>query len=280
MMTKTGQALIDEVNNYVLAPGAVAFWWLGQLGYVVKVGGLLLYLDAFLMPRANRNVAPLLAPAEVTNADWVFGTHDHIDHIDPVAFPGIAAASPQARFVCPHAVVQRVHDLGIDGSRIIAMDEGTLYADPEQHIRIEAVAAAHEFLDYDSQMGYPYLSYIIQIGSVTILHTGDTTVYEGYLTKLKRWKFDLVFLPINGRDAVRLRNNTIGNMTYQEAVDLVGALKPRLAVPGHYEMFSHNGENPQLFADYMDVKYPGQRYWIGEHGQAVVLEPRDPETER
>ncbi|MHB9034696.1 MAG: MBL fold metallo-hydrolase, partial [Anaerolineae bacterium] len=109
------------------------------------------------------------------------------------------------------------------------------------------------------------------VGDITILHTGDTCVYEGYLTKLRRWQFDLVFVPINGRDAVRLRSNCIGNMTYQEAVDLVGALKPRLAVPGHYEMFSNNSENPQLFADYLEVKYPGQAYWIGDHGQAVTL---------
>jgi len=36
---------------------------------------------------------------QIRHADWVFGSHDHDDHIDPVAITGIAAASPQARFV-------------------------------------------------------------------------------------------------------------------------------------------------------------------------------------
>lgn len=273
-MSKTGHALIEEINAIQLPPGVVVFWWLGQLGYALKVGEVVFYLDAFLMPMPERNVAPILAPEQVTNASWVLGSHDHSDHIDPVAFPGIARASVKARFVCPRTAVHRVRALGVPGERIVPMDEGFLFEDSAQHVRIEAIAAAHEFLDHDPELGYPYLSYIIQVGGVTILHTGDTTIYEGMLTKLRRWRFDLVFLPINGRDAVRLRSNCIGNMTYQEAVDLVGALQPRLAVPGHYEMFSHNSENPRLFADYLEVKYPGQRYWIGEHGQAVILAAR------
>ncbi|MHB9034123.1 MAG: MBL fold metallo-hydrolase, partial [Anaerolineae bacterium] len=149
----SGLALIEEINACQVAPGSVTFWWLGQLGYAVKVANLVLYLDAFLEPMKRRQVPPLLEPAQVTNANWVFGTHDHGDHIDPVAFPGIALASPQARFVCPRSAVPRVRALGIDGSRILAMDEGLVYDDPAQHLRIEAVAAAHEFLDYSPETG-------------------------------------------------------------------------------------------------------------------------------
>jgi len=80
-----------------------------------------------------------------------------------------------------------------------------------------------------------------------------------------------MFVPINGRDAVRLSSNTIGNMTYQEAVDLAGALQARLVVPAHYGMFAHNSEDPQLFADYLTVKYPDRHCWIGEPGEAVRI---------
>ncbi len=268
---KTGKALIADVNGLDLAEGAVAFWWLGQLSYIVKVAGKVLYFDPFLMPHAGRNVPPLVAPEEVTHADWVLGSHDHLDHIDPVAVPGIAAASPQARFVCSRVASAHVRELGVPEGRIVALDDGLTHE--EDGVRITAVAAAHEFLDRDPELGYPYLCYVVEAGGVTILHTGDTVWYEGLLAKLSRWRFDLAFLPINGRDAERYARNCIGNMTYQEAVDLAGALRPRLTVPGHYEMFSNNSEDPQLFAAYMDVKYPGLRYWIGEHGEAVVLQP-------
>ncbi len=60
-------------------------------------------------------------------------------------------------------------------------------------------------------------------------------------------------------------------MTAQEAVDLVGTFRPRLAVPGHYEMFTANPGDPQLFADYLDAKYPGIPWWYGEHFTRVDL---------
>ena len=86
-------------------------------------------------------------------------------------------------------------------------------------------------------------------------------------SSLKRWKYDLAFLPINGRDAVRLKRGCIGNMTYQEAADLAGAIEPKLTVPGHFEMFEGNSVNPQPSIDYMAVKYPDQRCMIPRHGE-------------
>jgi L-ascorbate metabolism protein UlaG (beta-lactamase superfamily) len=136
-------------------------------------------------------------------------------------------------------------------------------------VKITAIAAAHEFLDKDPETGsYPYLGYIVEANGCIMYHSGDTCIYEGMQTKLSRFgTFDVMFFPINGRDARRYLANCIGNMTYQEAVDLAGFLKPRLAVPGHYEMFDFNSEDPTLFADYISAKYPDVKYWIGGHGE-------------
>jgi L-ascorbate metabolism protein UlaG (beta-lactamase superfamily) len=88
---------------------------------------------------------------------------------------------------------------------------------------------------------------------------------------LRAWKLDLAFLPINGRDARRLKANCIGNMTYQEAADLAGALKPRVVVPAHYDMFEFNSANPDDFVEYVHVKYPRQRLVAPRHGERVLL---------
>ena len=269
---KTGKALIDDINNLSLPQGGVAFWWLGQLSYVVKVAGQVLYFDPFLAPMPRRLVPPLVAPEQVTHADWVFGSHDHGDHIDPVAIPGIAAASPQARFVCSRVARKKLLRLGGPEARIVALDEGLTYE--QGGVRVSPIAAEHEFFDRDPELGYPYLCYVVEADGVTLLHTGDTLRYDGMVAKLSKWRFDVIFVPINGRDAARYARNCIGNMTYQEAVDLAGALRPRLTVPGHYEMFEGNTENVQLFADYMRVKFPDLAFWVGEHGEAVVLPPR------
>jgi L-ascorbate 6-phosphate lactonase len=263
----THEKLLAEIDACRPAAGTAAFWWLGQMGYVVKAGGRTLYFDPYLAHRPTRQVAPLLDADTVSDADLVFGTHDHSDHIDPVAIKGIAGASPQGRFVCSRVARRKVLSLGVQDDRIIALDEGIVHE--ENGLRISAIAAEHEFFDRDPELGYPHLCYIVELGGVTILHMGDTLRYDGMVVKLSHWRFDVVFLPINGRDAERYARNCLGNMTFQEAVDLAGVLQPRLTVPGHYDMFANNSQDPAAFAGYMRLKFPDLAFWIGKHGEMV-----------
>lgn len=160
-------------------------------------------------------------------------------------------------------------ELDIDLERFVGLDDNlTVF---ERDLKISGIAAAHEFLDRDEISGcYPYLGFIVEGNNCTIYHSGDTCIYEGMKTKLHKFdKLDVMFIPINGRDGKRYAIDLIGNMTYQEAVDLAGELRPGLVVPAHYEMFDLNSENPKNFAEYLEIKYPGVQYWIGEHGERV-----------
>jgi L-ascorbate 6-phosphate lactonase len=269
---ETGFELVKDINQCVVEEGRLAYWWLGQLGYVVKLGEVVIYIDAFLSDMTGRNIPPLLKPEEVTNADFIFGSHDHADHIDRGVWHQLSLSSPKAKFVVPKLLIAELSkDLDIPEERFIGMDDGISIV--EKGLKITGIAAAHEFLDQDPESGsYPYLGYIVEGNDCVLYHSGDTCIYEGMYSKLRKWnRFDVIFVPINGRDAKRLANNCIGNMTYQEAVDLTGSMNPRLAVPGHYDMFSTNSEDPKLFADYMKVKYPGINCWIGEHGERVIV---------
>ncbi len=268
---KTGSALIQDINSCILPKGTMAFWWLGQLGYAVKLGETVIYLDAFLSEMKGRNIPPLLKPEEVTNADYIFGSHDHIDHIDRGVWYQLSISSPKAKFIVPKLLIKKLsRELNIPEDRFIGLDDGV--SEITSTLKISAIAAAHEFLDQDPDTGsFPYLSYIIEGNDCNIYHSGDTCIYEGMLSKLKKWdKFHVAFVPINGRDAKRYRTNIIGNMTYQEAADLAGSLKPKLTVPGHYEMFNDT-QDPALFVDYLDAKYPGLQCWVGEHGEKVTV---------
>lgn len=269
---KSGLELIQSIDKCTLEKGNMAFWWLGQLGYAVKLGEVVIYIDAYLAENPKRTVAPLLRPEEITNADFIFGSHDHSDHIDRKVWHQLSLSSPKARFVVPKLFIKALSkDLDIPEDRFLGLDDGLSVS--EKGIKITGIAAAHEFLDRDTESGnYPYLGFVIEGNDCVLYHSGDTCIYEGLQSKLRNWeRLDVMFIPINGRDAERLRRNCIGNMTYQEAVDIAGTIKPGLVVPGHYEMFTLNSENPQLFADYADVKYPGLKYWIGEHGEKVSV---------
>jgi L-ascorbate 6-phosphate lactonase len=268
----TGEALIDDINSTELAKGHMAFWWIGQIGFIYKLAGRVIYIDAYLVDSVSRMRSPVLSGEQVTNADIVMGTHDHTDHIDHEAWKAIAKASPGAVFVCPAMHVQRLADeLGIPPSQFCGIEDGEVKV--VKGIAIRGIADAHELLDQDPATGaFPYMGYILQADGVSFYHAGDTCKYEGLETKLKSYGTqDVIFVPINGRDSYRYTHNCIGNMTFQEAVDLTGAIRPRSAVPAHYEMHAINMENPQKYEHYLKAKYPGIPCWIGAYGEKVIV---------
>lgn len=269
---QSGRTLVEDINNAHVPVGQCYFWWLGQHSFVAKLGQSVCYLDPYLTPNSSRQVPPLLRPEDLANATVVLGTHDHSDHIDRPAWPAIAAAAPKATFIVPKLLQQQVtRELKLSPDRVLGVDQDITVQVGD--VSITAIPAAHELLDTDPATGlHPYLGYIIEGNGFRLYHAGDTCIYEGMQGLLRRWKLDLAFLPINGRDAKRLKVNCIGNMTYQEAVDLAGAIKPGLTVPAHFEMFAMNSENPQLFLDYMTVKYPALRTLIPTHGERTVVQ--------
>ncbi len=264
---KKSTELLNEIAN----TAEDAFWWLGQLGYAVKLDGKVIYIDPFLADHAKRSVPALVQPEELTDADYVVGTHYHTDHIHLETWKRIAAANSDVKFILPDALLdlpEFQEMLPLD--RCIGLDDETSFT--ENGITFTGIAAAHEFLDTNDMGQNLYLGYVIKGQLHSLYHSGDCCIYEGLQTKLSAYTpLNVMFLPINGRDAERYKRNCIGNMTFQEAVDLAGALMPSLAVPGHYEMFPGNTEDPQLFADYLEAKYPGVNYWIGEHGTRVLI---------
>lgn len=257
--------LIKEIREYNRED--IACWWLGQMGFVFKLGNKTLYIDAFLTNLDGRNIEPLIKPEEV-EADYILGTHDHIDHIDRPAWREIVKYNDRVKFIVPGLFRDSiVEDLGIDPDRVIAANEGDTIVLGD--ISVSSVASAHEFLDQDEETKqYPYLGYIIEYNNFKIYHSGDTCLYPGLIEKLKRFeKLDIAILPINGRDGTRYRANCIGNLTFQEAVDLAGYIKPEYLIPAHYEMFDFNSEDVNKFTDYLEAKYPSQKYVICKHGK-------------
>jgi len=264
----SGAELIAAVNTALVPHGSGRFWWLGQHSFIVKLGETRIYIDPYLDPNPARLTPPLFSPDGVTNADLVLCTHDHIDHIDPFAIPGIAQASPNAVFVAPRPHRQRMLDLGVPEERLRLLNAGEALT--FRDLTVTAIKAKHEFFD-EGPDGFPFLGFVVSGNGVHCYHSGDTVIYEGLLTSLSRWRLDTALLPINGRDAVRLKSGCIGNMTYQEAVDLAGELKVGLAVPTHWDMFAMNSEDPQKFVDYLEVKFPSIPAWVGRAGDGTTF---------
>ena len=241
--------LIEAINSQRVEPGNIYIWWLGQEGYVCKTSELIFYIDPYISTYVERltlgtssehirMTPPPMAPEDVSHADVVICTHDHMDHIDPGGIPIIAQQSPQAQFVVPQSAAETLRGFNITEDCIHTLKgNDSLCLDGMQ---IHAIPAKHEEFEYDATNGYPFLSYVIKTADLSIFHAGDTIPYEGQVEKVRSHNIDLALLPINGRNDFIHSKGIVGNFSCAEAVEFALSIGATLTVPMHYDMFDIN----------------------------------------
>src|SRR3546814_8031912 len=125
---------------------------LGQSGCRLGFQGGTVYLDPYLSNSVQELDAPDLArllpipcrPEQITDADWVLITHEHIDHCDPHTLPQLAAASHTARFMGPAPVLQLLAQWGVHGDRLhLPTEQGSALAGG---LAIHAAPSAHPLI--------------------------------------------------------------------------------------------------------------------------------------
>jgi L-ascorbate 6-phosphate lactonase len=180
------------------------------------MGELTLYIDPYLEESPERQISPLLAANDIKDADYVFGSHGHSDHLDRIAWSAIHSNSRRTKFVVPKLLVLSLSkELSIPLENIVGMDDGVVYEDGR--IKVTGIASAHELLSPEPRTGlHPSLGFIIERDGCKIYHSGDTCKYDGLEKRLVEvGNIDVMFIPINGRDARRYRAGCIGNMDFR-----------------------------------------------------------------
>ncbi len=251
----SGSNLLEEIRATHPFPGAIAVWWLGQSGYLIKSSETTLLIDPYLSerltakyqhsdrPHIRMTRAPIRG-AELLDIDHVLASHKHSDHLDPGTMIGLLEASPQARLILPRSLHLHAESLGIQANRRVGLAAGETFR--ATGVSIRAVPSAHEGLDTDEAGCHLYLGFVIEIAGLGLYHSGDTLAYDGLTEAIGPEPVDVMFLPINGRDPSR---GVPGNMTAAEAVDLANGVGPRFLVPHHYDMFTFNTIPVEVFEE-------------------------------
>ena len=251
-------------------------WWLGQSGFLVQWRGRHLLQDPYLSDSLTkkyagtdkqhiRMTARAVNPLQLDFIDLVTSSHNHTDHLDGETLRPLLQANPKLRIVIPEANREFVAErLSVDPQLPLGLRDGESMTVGE--FRMTAVPAAHE------QVGPEYLGYVVQFGSWTVYHSGDTLLYEGMADRLKKFPIDVALLPINGRTPER---RVAGNLSAREAAELGKAIGARTVIPCHYEMFTFNTADPREFIEAAEaIGQPYQVLRCGERWESARLGKR------
>jgi L-ascorbate 6-phosphate lactonase len=269
------RAAPERLASLPLSDGQVALWWLGQSSFLLRGPGATVFVDPYLSPRPDRLVPPPFAPADARGLELVLITHDHLDHLDDDALPGIATASPAAPFVAPEPVTTRLVELGIAADRVVAAQPGrTIELDG---VIVHPVPACHGVEPADAYTFgrelsgglYRYLGYVVDLNGARVYHAGDTVHYDGVEETVRALAPDVALLPINGRSAEREALGIVGNLDEGEAVALAAAIGADLLVPIHYDMFAANPGDPGLVVGRAQQR-PGLSVLVGSRERPFV----------
>lgn len=212
--------------------------WLTQSGYLIEHAGARLVIDPYLseaaVAKGVTRAVPAPLPAETLAPDWFACTHAHIDHWDPIGAPQILRLHPRCRLLAPASVRPLARAADIEENRLLPLDVGeTQIVGP---FRLTALPTLHS-----DAAG---VGLLIQTATAAIYHAGDTeyttALARDLVARLDGVPLDAALLCINGR---------LGNMTWPEAALLAERLRPRLAIPNHYDLFVENQQDPQPFLD-------------------------------
>lgn len=277
---RSGQSLIEQINKTDIPKKAIAIWHLGQSGLVLKGQDIICLFDPYLSnyiedqrliePKGllNRNFDPPVLPEDVTNAEIIFITHDHLDHLDPETIEGISKFSTQVKFVCPAPSINKLKALGIDEEKLYAAKAFEVIKIKE--VEVVPIPAKHEDFLFDQDGNHYYLGYILKTNDVTFYHAGDTILFNELINYLNPYSIGVAYLPINGKDWKRSEQGVLGNMSFQDAIELTQIVDIDLLVPVHYDLFDSNTENPSYFVDYLYRNYPSQKFKMMVPGERMI----------
>jgi L-ascorbate metabolism protein UlaG (beta-lactamase superfamily)/GT2 family glycosyltransferase len=195
-------------------------------------------------PDLVRRVSIPLSPNEVTDADFVLLTHEHIDHCDPHTLPLIAKASPRAKFLGPSAVLSILAGWGLSSDRLMEASESGIALSRE--IKAYAVPAAHPEIQRDESGRLWAVGYVIECGDQRVYVSGDTFARQEIIDQVKsHGPIDLAFLPVNEHNFFLGRRGILGNMSPREAFQLAREIRAKRVVPTHWDMFEVNSVDPE-----------------------------------
>ena len=236
-----------SIREYVVPADAIAIWFLGQNGFLLKdATGPLIGIDLYLtnscadcfahLPfRLDRQLPVFIEPEDL-DIDVFLTTHSHEDHADPETIRRVAKTGGMP-FVGPFDSMRVYRENGVPEAlcRLIH---------PGEKLRFGTASVQATFALPTDATDLNHSGALIEFANgIRFFDSGDTA-YAERLTALWPSDVDVCAICINGG---------FHNLSAVHAAAIVKAIRPRIAVPCHYDMMVNNVGSPEMFRVAMDV---------------------------
>jgi L-ascorbate 6-phosphate lactonase len=243
--------LMDDISSAKVGEKQLAIFWLGQNSFVFKTHmETLIAVDPFFSrptPTGVKiedfyvHVEPPVK-AEQFKVDYVFCTHDHLDHTDPSTLSKISEYSPRTVFLGPPESYDHFLRIGIPESRA-----RSLKANETVEIADFMVSATNSLVGSEKRGdGKPWTThygFIFDFGFVRVYNMGDSSVEMAaepvkVLEMVVKLSPEIAILPIVGDFPERKP---------EDAFRFARILKSRIVIPSHYGCFKNRTIDPEVF---------------------------------
>lgn len=236
-----------SVREYIPPRNSLAIWYLGQNGFILKSDaspliGIDLYLTnscastfAHLPYRLDRQLPVFIEPEDL-DIDVFITTHSHQDHADPETIARMDKS--RTVFVGPFDSHRLYQNLGVPGGNLRLIHPG------ETLEIARSVSVQGTFALPTDGTDLNHTGTLLRFANgATFYNTGDTA-YAERLDALLPTEVDVCAICINGG---------FHNLSPIEAAGIVRAIRPRVAIPCHYDMMVNNVGSPDMLRVAMDL---------------------------
>ncbi len=225
--------------------------WLGHASFELQLDGYTILIDPWL---SNPVYKSDLREFE-DRLDLIVVTHDHGDHLGESI--ELLKRNKKARFASVYEISEYVaKEIGEEGSeRIVGGNIGGPLRIPGISLDVILLPATHSTL-----RGTP-TSVLIRGKESTVYHAGDTGLSAEMILIGELYTIDVALLPIGS-------HFTMDVLQASKAVEM---LKPKVAIPMHYNTFPVIQADPKNFEKIVAEKYPSTKVIILEPGDKLDL---------
>lgn len=216
--------------------------FLGHSCLLAEDGKQKIIIDPFLTGNPQASTS-----ADKIDVDYILATHGHGDHIgDAVEISKRTGAT----IIAPNELAVWVTDKGAQAHN---MHIGGAYN--FEFGRVKLTIAHHGSAAGETQLEYTGnpCGFVFDLGGKTIYYTGDTGLFLDMKLIGELNAIDIMFLPIGD-------NFTMG---IDDAVKAVEFVKPKIAIPMHYNTWEIINADPGEFAKKLE----------GSGSEVVILKP-------